>query len=301
MNPRISVVIAAFNAAATIAEAVRAVMSQPLPEDEWEFIVVDDGSSDVTAELAKAGGAHVLCLGKNQGVSSARNAGVAKARAPWVAFTDADCIPSRRWLPLLLAAAESADRSTLGFAGRTLGFNSQTPAARFMDLIGALDAEQYMRHEAFPWAPSCNLVYRRSDLLEVGGFDPALRHYETPDLHMRLTRRFGGSLKLVPGALVLHRHRASWGELWRQQRNYGVGYAYFLNRYADRWPWSFHSELKAWMKLMKLALAACAWQGERGLVRRGLLVKHLSQHLGFASTFYKLRKHQVSVKESFRA
>ena len=300
MNPRISVVIPAFNAAATIAEAVGAVMSQALPEDEWELMVVDDGSSDATAELAKTGGARVLCLGKNQGVSFARNAGVEKARAPWVAFTDADCIPSRRWLSWLVAAADSADRSTLGFAGRTLGFNSRTPAARFMDLIGALDAEQYMKHGAFPWAPSCNLVCRRTDLLEVGGFDPGLRYYETPDLHLRLICRFGGSLRHVPNALVLHRHRASWGELWRQQRNYGVGYAYFLNRYADQWPWSFHSEWKAWMKLMKLALAACAWQGERGLVRRGLLVKHLSQHLGFASTFYKLKSHQVLGEESIR-
>ena len=105
MNPRLSVVIPAFNAQAAIAEAVRAIITQPVPRDVFECLVVDDGSRDRTAEAAELAGAVVVRLEKNRGRAAARNAGIERARGEWIAFTDADCVPSRRWLPCLLAAA----------------------------------------------------------------------------------------------------------------------------------------------------------------------------------------------------
>ena len=117
MNPRVSVVIPAFNAQATIAEAVRAIATQPVPHGVFECLVIDDGSYDRTAEAAEFAGAVVVRLEKNCGRAAARNAGIKRARGEWIAFTDADCVPSRRWLPALLAAAETSDRQNAG-AGR---------------------------------------------------------------------------------------------------------------------------------------------------------------------------------------
>jgi len=225
-----------------------------------------------------------------RGQAVVRNAGVERARGEWIGFTDADCVPSRRWLSALLAAAQTADRSTLALAGKTIGLNSQTPAARFMDLIGALDAETYLRHEAMPWAPSVNLACRRADLLAVGGFDPEFKSYEAADLMLRMTERFGGRILYVPTAVVMHRHRSTWRELWKQQLGYGGGYAQFLLRHADRWPWSAGREAGAWMRLFTLAAQAATARGEQGLVRRGLLLKNLAQRIGFASTFFSPRK-----------
>ena len=107
MNPRVSVVIPAFNAETTIADTVRAVMAQPLPRETFECIVVDDGSQDRTAEIAERAGALVVRLPGNQGPSAARNAGIERAQGEWIAFTDADCVPSRRWLTAFLAALAS--------------------------------------------------------------------------------------------------------------------------------------------------------------------------------------------------
>src|SRR5882672_48880 len=107
MKPRFSVVIPAFNAKSTVADTVRAVISQPLACDTFECIVVDDGSRDGTAEAAERAGAMVVHLYKNQGPSAARNAGINRARGEWIAFTDADCVPSRRWLPAFMTAAET--------------------------------------------------------------------------------------------------------------------------------------------------------------------------------------------------
>ena len=230
MNPRFSVVIPAFNAAATVADAVRAVVTQPLARDAFECIVVDDASSDHTADAAERAGAVVVRLPRNQGPAAARNAGIQRARGEWIAFTDSDCVPSRRWLPAFFSAAAetTVDRSTLALAGKTIGLESNTPAARFMDLIGGLDAETYLRHETMPWAPSCNLAYRRADLLAVGGFDQAFRSYETPDLHLRLTDCFGGNIQCVPSAIGMHRHRATWKSFWHQQLAYGSGLRAFF-------------------------------------------------------------------------
>lgn len=286
VTPHFSVVIPAFNAESTVAETVRAVVAQPLARDLFECIVVDDGSSDRTAEVAEHAGAVVVRLPGNRGPAAARNAGIQSARGQWIAFTDADCVPSRRWLPALLAAAETADPGTLALAGKTIGLESKTRAARFMDLIGALDAETYLRHATMPWAPSCNLAYRRADLLAVGGFDAAFRWYDTPELHLRIADRLGGKIRHVPTAIVLHRHRAGWKSLWQQQVNYGRGYGHFLLRHGDRWPWSWQREARAWAGLLRPAARAATSRGDDGLVRRGRLLKQVAQRVGFISTFF---------------
>lgn len=89
MNPRFSVIIPAFNAAATLARAIESVRTQSWPAHE--IIVVDDGSTDATAEIARQFGEAVrLIQQENSGVSVARNAGAAAATGNWLAFLDAD-------------------------------------------------------------------------------------------------------------------------------------------------------------------------------------------------------------------
>jgi glycosyltransferase involved in cell wall biosynthesis len=89
MNPRFSVIIPAFNAAATLARAIESVRAQSWPVHE--IIVVDDGSTDATADIARRFGDEVRLIRQpNSGVSVARNAGAAAATGDWLAFLDAD-------------------------------------------------------------------------------------------------------------------------------------------------------------------------------------------------------------------
>ena len=89
MTPRFSIVIPAYNAATTLARAIESVRAQSWPAHE--VIVVDDGSTDDTADVAsQVGGAVRLIRQPNSGVSAARNAGAAAATGDWLAFLDAD-------------------------------------------------------------------------------------------------------------------------------------------------------------------------------------------------------------------
>ena len=93
----ITVIIPAFNAAATIGDALASVAAQSRPPAQT--LVVDDGSTDATARLARAHGAQVLSL-RNGGVGAARNAGIVASTLPWIALLDAD----DRWHPRRLEA-----------------------------------------------------------------------------------------------------------------------------------------------------------------------------------------------------
>lgn len=89
MKPAFSVIIPAFNSAATLARAIESVRAQSWPAHE--IIVVDDGSTDATAEIARQFGEAVQLIQQpNSGVSVARNAGAAAATGNWLAFLDAD-------------------------------------------------------------------------------------------------------------------------------------------------------------------------------------------------------------------
>jgi glycosyltransferase involved in cell wall biosynthesis len=92
----VSVVIPAYNVARYVAKAIESVRAQTLAPNE--VIVVDDGSSDGTAAAAAHAGASVIRQ-ENRGLAAARNAGIAVATQPWIAFLDAD----DRWLPGKLA------------------------------------------------------------------------------------------------------------------------------------------------------------------------------------------------------
>jgi len=284
--PLVSVVVPALHAGATLAECLRALKDQSLAANLREVIVVVDArSTDASEAIARASGFKVV-LHEGNGAGSGRNAGVSVASGEWIAFTDADCVPTRRWLDELLKAAETS--IGLGAAGPTIGLESTSAAARFVDLTSGLDAERHLSHERYPWAPTCNVIYRRSALASVGGFDQRFRSYEGCDLNTRLRRTIGGDLVFARRAVVMHRHRASWRAYWKQQVNYGRGFAQFFLRYRDELAWSAGDEARAWTATLALgARALIRPRGDEGLVRRGHFVKALAQRRGFVSTYWR--------------
>ncbi len=109
-TPAVSVIIPARDSAATLERTLAGLRAQTL-EAEFEIVVVDDGSRDRTAEIALSHGRQVRLVQnpRSLGPGGARNRGVEVARAPVLAFTDADCFPTPDWLAAGLERLGEAD------------------------------------------------------------------------------------------------------------------------------------------------------------------------------------------------
>jgi glycosyltransferase involved in cell wall biosynthesis len=250
---------------------------------------VDDGSDDNTAEVAERGGARLIGAQRG-GNAVARNLGNRAAAGEWIAFTDADCLATRHWLRLLLAATQR-NPAPLGVAGEIVGYQPATPAARFVELNGGIAVGRHAVHPTFPYPHHANALYRRSHLLAVKGLDERLGFYPGPDLHRRLHEQFGGELVYAPTAVVFHRHPATWPQFMHQQQRYGIGYAQHLLRYRDELAWHPVQEASAWLKLLGLALQALRPGDEATqLVRQGRWRKELAFRRGFLATYWSRRE-----------
>jgi glycosyltransferase involved in cell wall biosynthesis len=196
---RVSVVIPTYNAGPLVVEAVESVLAQIRPADE--VVVVDDGSTDDTAERLGRFGPPVRVVRKeNGGVSTARNRGVAEATGDVVAFLDADDVWHPRKLELQLAAL--AARPDLGMLGtgqyvwpgpvpKVEAGSPQPVDVRFADLV--------VRNQF----TASTVVVRAGVLREVGGFDTDQCGTEDHDLWLRVARRAGGAI--LPVRLVGYR------------------------------------------------------------------------------------------------
>jgi glycosyltransferase involved in cell wall biosynthesis len=211
-DPPVSVVIPAYNRAATIAAAIESVLRQTW--SDFELIVVDDGSSDGTLAAAAAvrdPRVRLVQNPRNLGAAAARNAGVAEARGTWVAFQDSD----DEWLPCKLekqmARLAAVGAPCVGaYCGLlTLGTLDARPGARIRlryvpdpgiapvegDLLPALLKRNIISTQT--------LVARRDVFAALGGFDAALPAVEDWDFALRLAHR--GPIAFVDEPLVHQR------------------------------------------------------------------------------------------------
>src|ERR1051325_10178726 len=221
-HPAVSVIVPAFNAEQTLGDLLIALKSQSGVPGSFEIIVVDNNSTDRTAEIARAQGTTVLHQSV-RGPSAARNMGLANARADIIACTDADTIPTRRWLASLLSAF--ADPQVLQATGPIHGWQPSTGAERFACQREVFDCKKTASHPLHPFAIGMNHAVRRAAAIEIGGWDETMTSGEDSDFGVRMKKRFNSPIRFVPQAILFHKHRATDEALWKQARWHGAGYA----------------------------------------------------------------------------
>lgn len=226
----VSIVVPVLNGAATIGDALTALLNQRGAPRGTELIVVDNGSADGTPEIVRRHNA-ILLFEPRRGASAARNRGLTHAQGEVVAFVDADTLPTRRWLAELVAPF--ADPGVLVVGGRNLDYMPRTPAQRFMAQMGTFKLEYNLARRVFPFIGSCNIAVRRGAALEINGWDETLVTAEDLDFCVRLVRRFACPLLRAPNAVLFNRHRSTDDALWRQAWGYGVGMGLAQRRYPE--------------------------------------------------------------------
>ncbi|WP_246525078.1 glycosyltransferase family 2 protein [Sphingobium phenoxybenzoativorans] len=188
--PKVSAIIIVLNGERFIREAIESVLAQTY--DDWELLVVDDGSTDGTRDIVDAycsGDARITLLrhadGGNHGMSATRNLGIAKARGDLIAFLDADDF----WLPRKLqdqVAILEAEPETAMVYGRTkiwFSWNENSTGKDYFYDLGIIADQSYpparpflyLIDNRFQTPTTCNAMIRRDALIGVGGFDDRFR------------------------------------------------------------------------------------------------------------------------------
>jgi glycosyltransferase involved in cell wall biosynthesis len=195
-NREVSVIIPAFNAERYLAAAIESVLAQTVRPAE--IIVVDDGSTDRTANIAEQFGAPVVCHRRTPGgIAATRNFGIRVARGNWLAFLDADDLWTPEKLGRQLAAAENNGALEI-ILGGVRQFVSP-------ELEGAVQA-RLATPRAVSAAPHVGtMLARRAVFARVGLFDETLKLGEFIDWFARATD-LGVRLATVP-EIVLQRRR----------------------------------------------------------------------------------------------
>ena len=202
MSPVVSVVIVTYNKAETLGPAIESVLRQTYTH--FEILVVDDGSTDSTADRVKAFGNRVRYLWKeNGGTGSARNLGIAQAQGQYVAFLDGDDLWLERKLELQLAAFER-EPGIVGTQASAFCVNEKLEVTEVRTCTPAQDTLlDFLLFHNLP-AFSSTLVVRKECIRALGGFGTDLVILSDWDLACRLAR--AGTLRSVPEHLVLYRH-----------------------------------------------------------------------------------------------
>jgi glycosyltransferase involved in cell wall biosynthesis len=242
IRPRFTVVMPAHNTAAIVGAAIRSVLQQTCPD--FELIVVDDGSTDETADAVTAmcsDSRIVLVRQANSGAASARNNAMGRARGEYISFIDSDDL----WMPTYLEAMQSALDQTpdAGFAYTDAW--TLDPAAR---RIGKTTAMEWQRPPAVP-PPTAellllalldrNFVYtavsvRRSVIEDVGPFDESLRGAIDYEMWLRIAAR-GYRAVRPPGLLAVYR-RGRPGSISANRAGIYANLIRVYERVADEWP-----------------------------------------------------------------
>ncbi len=251
--PFFSVVVPTYNRPDRLMSCLAALAEQDYPRDRIEVVVVDDGSATPIDDIVRSFESRLevtLLRQQNAGPAAARNAGAQRAKGPWLAFTDDDCMPSPDWLSGFAARlAQSPDAMVGGRSLNALPHNVYSTASQvlidylysYYGGVAKADSSRENLNDAQPndaqpndaqanpapqnvFFASNNIAMTRENYLRVGGFDTSfpLAAAEDRELCDRWQHE-GLPMVYAPEATIRHAHYLSLKSFWRQHFGYGRG------------------------------------------------------------------------------
>ena len=232
-DPLVSIIIPAYNCENTIGKCLDSLLKLDYPD--YEIIIIDDGSTDSTPEILKQSPKVKTIRTQNSGPSRARNIGIKEAKGDFIAFTDADCIVDRNWIKELFRGFVSD--KVAGVGGDQQSPEDETPFGKdvqdFMKFVGIVG--DYMKHHMdilkTSHNPTCNVLYKKTVLLEAGLFDEALWPGEDVDIDRKIKRK-GWLLYYNPNAVVQHYRPQNPGSFNKMMKRYGWAQGYLVRKYG---------------------------------------------------------------------
>lgn len=212
-----SIIIPAKNEEANIGRCLDSINSVDWPDNQYEVIVVDNGSTDRTVEIAREKRAKVF-VKPELTISGLRNFGAGEGAGEILAFLDADCTVTPSWLRKAAPYLERVEIACFGSPPIVPEDATWIPKAWFAVRRKSMDAAET------DWLESMNMFVRREPFLACGRFDESLITCEDYDLSLRL-RAYGSIVADSAIIAVHHGEAATIGhffrkELWRGKSNF---------------------------------------------------------------------------------
>ncbi len=226
-----SIIICTYNRASLLQRVLLSLSRQTLDAEQFEIIVVDDGSTDNTAEVCEAMGHEMpdikyVRIERNTGLGNAANLGVQSAKGDYLIFTDDDCIARKDWAKNM----RDALRKYPLVAGSV-----KSPTSNFIKLCHNIaEFHPFMEGRkagSIDFVAGANMGFRRSLFEELKGFPDG--HVFSPDMQFILkARQAGYQICFVPEANVTHDHeRTSLSGIIRYSVDHASETIHFRNRY----------------------------------------------------------------------
>lgn len=176
-KPDISVIVPAYNEEKYIKKCLDSLLNQNIKKSLYEVIVVDNASSDKTAEIVRKYPVKLIHE-KRKGVANARSAGTKVAQGEIIAFTDADCMPPNGWLSKFLNRFRKNPK--LDAIGGVFAFYD---GGNFLKLLAA-------KTQKFTWHLSGgNMAIRKKSLAKIGGFEAGVHAGEDVLITLKLQKQ----------------------------------------------------------------------------------------------------------------
>ncbi|ACB93794.1 glycosyltransferase [Beijerinckia indica] len=252
----ISVIVPVYNGARHLPALLDAFEAQTQDPAQVEYIIVNNKSRDRTSEIAssyaKTAKINLTCIDENdiQGSYAARNKGIHTSRGEFLLFTDADCVPHPDWIKNIIQGFENPNVGAV--AGTILPYPGTTLLEEFAAHAGILSHVHSLNHAYMPFAQTANVAFRRDVFRKTGLFRSGLRTGGDADLNWRMQKTTGYKLIHQENAVILHRHRRSFRDLYEQFERYGRAAVYLDDMHGWKapreldFPYSFY-QLVTWL------------------------------------------------------
>ncbi|MFQ5963106.1 MAG: glycosyltransferase [Candidatus Scalinduaceae bacterium] len=199
----ISVIVPVYNGEKTIESCIKSLQNQSCPNETYEIIVVDDGSTDSSPNILEGLGIRFITQ-PNRGPATARNRGAQIAKGNILLFTDADCVADKRWIEEMVRPFSNPEIVGVKGSYKTL---QKELIARFAQAEFEERYRLQKRFEFIDFVDSYSAGFRKDVFFEIGGFDESfpLPDHEDVDLSYRLSRA-GKKMVFNPKAFIYHQH-----------------------------------------------------------------------------------------------
>lgn len=230
--PGYSVVVPAYNAGATIRLCLEALLRQSVGRETYEVLVVDDGSTDDTAEIIQRFAVTAIRQ-RNRGPAAARNHGSRLAQGEIVLFTDADCVPQADWVAQMTKPFADPNVCAVKGAYRTA---QRALVARFAQVEFEERFALLKKADSIDMVDTYSAGYRKNVFERLGGFDESfpVANNEDTDLSYKLSAA-GHRMVFNPDAVVCHlRHPDTLRRYLRQKFWRGYWRMVVYRRFPDK-------------------------------------------------------------------